>query len=150
MIDYVHPLLVLEDDPDDVSFIKRAVNKAGIANPLVLRSRASEARQYLEKVAPNQLPALCIVDFYLPNGETGLEFVKWLRARPAPLGNLPVMMFTVSDSPKHKEEAATLSAVTFLTKPVTEQTLTDGVQALGFVITSNVSGVRAQRIIERR
>jgi CheY-like chemotaxis protein len=150
MIDRVHPLLVLEDDPDDVSFIRRAMEKAGIANPLVVRTRVHEAREYLEGVAPAMLPALCIVDLHLPNGETGLDFVKWLRRRPSPLADLPVMIFTVSASPKHKRDASDLRAVTFLTKPITEKTLTDAAQALGFVITSNVAGMHPRRVIERR
>ena len=150
MLDRLYPLLIVEDDPDDIIFIRRALAQAKIANPLVVHSRAADARAYLQQLDASGLPVLCIVDVYLPNGESGLEFLSWLRRQAPPLGDLPAMMFTVSTSPSHKMEASALRSVIFLSKPATEDMLTNAVLALGFVITTTASGAGTRRVVDRR
>ena len=150
MIDRVNPILVVEDEPDDISFILRATSRANIVNPLVIKATAAEARAYVQSLHHDVLPVLCVVDVYLPNGESGLDFLAWLRRQPPPLGELPSMIFTVSNSPTHKVEASALRSVLFLSKPATEETFTNAVLALGFVITSTAVGGGTRRLIERR
>jgi CheY-like chemotaxis protein len=145
-----HPIFVLEDDPDDLSFIQRALTRANIDNPLEVRATVADARNYFTSLDGTYHPALCLLDIYLPDGETGLDFLAWLRRQPPPIRELPVMIFSVSTDEAHRMSATALRSVIFLTKPVTEAALTDAVLALGFVITTNVSGGRARRIIEPR
>ena len=59
------------------------------------------------------------------------------------------MMLTGSDRAEDRAEAELLGSVYFLTKPVSESSLTIAVQSLGFVISS-LTNVGTQRIIERR
>jgi len=143
-------LFVLEDDPDDLAFIRRAVTRARISNPLAVRTSVSHARSYFERLDGSTAPALCIVDVYLPDGESGIDFLRWLRAQPAPIGSLPVMVYTVSMDAAHVTEAERLGGVRFVRKPVTEGTLTHAVLALGFVITSTTAERGAERRIARR
>jgi CheY-like chemotaxis protein len=148
--DRLHPLFLLEDDPDDVTFVRRALSRANISNPLEIRSTVSDARAYFEQLDGKPKPALCIVDVYLPNGETGLDFLAWLRRRPSPLNSVPALMYTVSNDKVHAANAANLGSVLFVRKPVTEETLTDAVLRLGFVITNTAFGSGPTRVIEPR
>ena len=72
----VCPILLVEDDPDDTSFVRRALAASKIANQLVVCTTAQEAREYLLS-SGNEPPGLAIVDIYLPNGESGLDFLRW-------------------------------------------------------------------------
>ena len=95
------------------------------------------------------VPALFVMDVHLAAGETGIEFLRWLRQQPPPLGPTPVMMLSGSDSPGDRDEALSLGSIYFLQKPVTPATLTAAVQSLGFVIVS-LTGATTQRTIQRR
>jgi CheY-like chemotaxis protein len=149
-LDRVHPILLLEDEPDDASFVRRALEKSQIANELIVFTTVQQAKQFIETANDARVPALAIVDLYLPNGETGLDFTGWLRQRESPASGIPVMMFSVSNAEKHRLEASALRSVTFLTKPVTEESLAAAAQALGFVVTTTVAGGHVKRVIEPR
>jgi DNA-binding NarL/FixJ family response regulator len=86
------------------------VSRARISNPLAVRTNVSAARSYFEHLRGRDRPALCIVDVYLPNGESGIDFLRWLRAQPEPIGSLPLMIYTVSAGGAHAAEAERLGA----------------------------------------
>jgi CheY-like chemotaxis protein len=142
------PIVFLEDDPNDAYFIRHAFEKARIVNPLVRFETATSARQHFAETAPFAMPVLFVMDVHLASGETGIDFLRWLRQQRAPLGSTPVMMLSGSHSPADREEAATLGSIYFLRKPVTDEALTTAVQSLGFVITS-LTGFTTERTIER-
>jgi CheY-like chemotaxis protein len=140
-------IILLEDDSNDAFFVRHSLEKAHIVNPLVTFQTGSAARQALgSRLGP---PALFVMDVHLAAGETGIEFLRWLRQQPPPLGSTPVMMLSGSDNPGDRDEALSLGSIYFLQKPVTPATLTAAVQSLGFVITS-LTGVTAKRTIQRR
>ena len=145
----VHPILLLEDDSDDASFVRRALTKARITNELNVCRTVQEARELVELLDGDRFPALVIVDLALP-GEGGLGFLKWLRQQPPPVGTIPAMIFSVSTDPAERQEASALRAVLFLQKPASEHALTHAVQALGFVVTTTVAGGESRRVIEPR
>ena len=143
------PIVLLEDDPNDVYFVRRAFEKAHIANPLIRFATAAEARRHFAEPATVAMPALFVIDVSLPGGETGLDLLRWLRQQSAPLGSTPAMVLTVSHSAADRDEAERLGSMLFLHKPVTEEALTTAVQSLGFVISS-LKGSAIQRTIARR
>ena len=146
----IHPILLVEDEPDDASFVRRALKKSNIVNELIVCTTSAEAREYLGGSTAETRPVLAIVDIYLPKGETGIDFLAWLRQQAPPLGETPVMVFTGSTRLDHKVEAAALRSVIFLTKPVTEEMMSASVQALGFVIVTMTAGGPTARVIEPR
>jgi CheY-like chemotaxis protein len=148
--DRIQPILLVEDEPDDASFVRRALEKSSIVNELRVCATAREAREHLESADGDEMPVLAIVDIYLPNGESGLDFLAWLRRQPPPLGDMPTMIFTTSVEMDHKVEASALRSIIFISKPANEESLAAAAQALGFVITTTVAGGRARRVIERR
>ena len=146
------PIVLVEDDPNDVLFIRHALQHARIENPVVVFSTATEAQeQILSPSYTAAIPVLFMLDMHLPGGLTGLEFLRWLRQQGLPVASTPAMMLTGSDRDDHRAESRRLGANVYLQKPVTEERLTEAVQALGFVVVTNlVSGQMGFRIIERR
>ena len=143
------PIILMEDDPYDTFFVRRALEKVHIVNPLLCFKTASEAREHFATSRAFALPALFVVDVNLAGGENGIEFLRWLRQQPGPLGSTPSMMLTGSRRPTDRQQAEALGSTHFLYKPVTEETLTLAMQSLGFLIVS-LTGLTTERTIERR
>jgi len=130
-------VVLLEDDPNDVFFVRRAFEKAQIANPILAFSSAQEARRYLEELRPITPPALFILDITLAGGETGIAFLAWLREQPSPLGATPAMMLTGSERRHERDEAEMLGSICFLHKPVTEEAILSAVQSLNLTLRAS-------------
>ena len=141
------PIVLLEDDPNDAFFVTHAVEKACIVNPIVRFQTATRARSHFGQSGTPELPVVFVMDVHLAGGETGIEFLRWLREQPSPLGSTPTMMLTGSANPEDQREAESLGAIYFLRKPVTQENLTNAVQSLGFVVSS-LTGFGSMRRIE--
>src|SRR5437868_2103044 len=76
-------ILQVEDDPNDVVFLKYALTKAGVANPLQVATDGQEAIDYLQgtgRFADREqfpLPCLILLDLKLPH-VMGLDVLKWI------------------------------------------------------------------------
>lgn len=142
----VPTVLVIDDDPDDVQFVRRAFKKADLANPLLIASTVEQAQ---ELCSTGPAPVLVILDVYL-QGRSGLEFLEWLRAQPQPLCEAPVIVLSVSTDKTHQLRAQDLRTSLFLGKPATEEVLTDAVQAFGLVRTTAFNGSARRRWLASR
>ena len=149
LVDRIHPILLLEDESDDTAFVRRALEKGRIRNPLITCPTANGARKRLARMQRDELPILAIVDIFLPGRENGLDFLRWLRSQPEPLGATPAMIYTASTQSEHVDEAGQIGSVVFLRKPVSEETLSSAVQSLGFVVATTASN-RMERVIQSR
>lgn len=110
------PVLVAEDDPNDVFLLRRAFQKAGVANPIVVVRNGQEAIDYLNgEAAPPNRPALFFLDLKMPLMD-GFDVLVWLRARPA-TKNMPVIVLTSSNQEKDIEQARQLGADDYRVKP---------------------------------
>src|SRR5687767_8215633 len=93
-------ILLVEDDPNDVFFMQRAMRHAGILDPLQMASDGREAIHYLAGTGPLvdrakfPLPTLVLLDLKLPH-VMGLDVLKWMRAQPE-LRHIIVLVFTSS------------------------------------------------------
>jgi DNA-binding NarL/FixJ family response regulator len=148
LVGRIQPLLLLEDDSDDEAFVRRALAKARIKNPLMTCRTPAGARKQLAKMGAGELPILLICDIFLPGRENGIDFLRWLRVQPPPLGTMPAMVYSVSDRPEHADEARALGSIVFLRKPVTEETLAVAVQSLGFVVAAASGEAKMERVIQ--
>ena len=116
----MRPILLVEDNRDDVLFIKRAMEKAGIVNPLHVASDGKDAIEYLEKIIANStiarhpLPALVLLDLQLPCVR-GMDVLKWIREQAA-LRTLIVIIHSSSHLDVDIAEAYRLGANSFLVK----------------------------------
>lgn len=115
-------IMLVEDDPNDVLLTRRAFDKGGLANPLVVMTRAKEAWDYLTGEGDysdrnkHPMPVLALVDIKMP-GMTGLELAEKIRATPV-LKRLPIIMLTSSADERDVARAYDLGANSYLVKPV--------------------------------
>ena len=113
-------ILQVEDDPNDVLFLRRAMEKVGEANLIQVASNGREAIAYLEGSgkfsdrAQFPFPWLVLLDLKLPY-VMGLDVLKWIRKQPWPA--LPVVMLTASAEDIDIAAAYRLGANAFLRKP---------------------------------
>jgi len=114
------PVLVAEDDPNDVFLLRRAFQKAGLANPIVVFHNGQEAIDYLGAEAAvgrqsQNRPALFFLDLKMPL-MNGFDVLEWLRTRPA-AKSMPVIVLTSSNQQKDIEQARQLGADDYRVKP---------------------------------
>jgi PAS domain S-box-containing protein len=108
----IHPVLVIDDDPDSRSLLRRTLEADGYTV-----ATAASGREGLE-LARKLAPALITLDVMMP-GMDGWAVLRQLKDDPV-LAEIPVMMVTISSE---KEMGYTLGAVEHLTKPVDRETL---------------------------
>jgi CheY-like chemotaxis protein len=141
------PIVLVEDDDNDVLFVRVALEQALIHNTLRVFDSAERTRADLPQIAP--LPALVILDMHLAGAETGLDVLTWIRRQPEPLGSTPALMLTGSDRQEHRRAALRLGAIAFLHKPVTAENLVAAMGSLGFAVHNNMTsgqlGIRLVR-----
>lgn len=129
----IHTILWVEDDPDDVLLIGRAIRKAGLDQPALARD-GREALEYLSGSgiygdrATYPFPSLVLLDLKLPR-MSGFEVLQWIRANPD-IRRIPVIMFTSSKEQVDVDRAYALGANAYLLKSVDHDDL---VQALKLV-----------------
>ncbi len=122
------PLLLVEDNEDDIFFMKHAMQKAGITNPLSVAKDGREAIEWLEKAIDcncREIPVPCLIllDLKLPR-VPGLEVLRWIRSNRV-LKTVPVLVLTASKQDQDVETAYDLGANSFFTKPPHSDTLLD-------------------------
>lgn len=124
-------ILWVEDDPDDVLLIGRAIRKAGLEAPAVVRD-GPEATAYLSGAGPyadrilHPFPTLVLLDLKLPR-MSGFEVLQWIRERRE-ISRLPVVIFTSSREKADIDRAYDLGANAYLLKSVDHAHLVETLQ----------------------
>src|SRR5215468_8944283 len=128
------PVLVAEDDPNDVFLLRRAFQKAGVLNPLVVFHNGQEAIDYLSHAVTrsgldsNSGPVLLFLDLKMPLMD-GFDVLTWLHARPG-VKRMPVIVLTSSNQEKDIEQAKRLGADDYRVKPQQFEELIEIVQQI--------------------
>lgn len=129
------PVLLVEDNEDDVLFVRRAFRRAKLSNPIFDVADGDAAIAYLSGEdehadrARHPLPTLILLDIKLPR-RSGLEVLEWLRAQPD-LRRIPVVVLTSSRESADVDRAFDLGASGYLVKPVDFDGLLDMVKTIG-------------------
>ncbi len=116
------PILLVEDNGDDVRLTKRALKKNNILNELIVVRDGVEALAYLraavdpQEPRPHGLPTLILLDLNLPKLD-GLEVLKQLRADPR-MRRQPVVILTSSKEEQDIIKSYDLGANSYIQKPV--------------------------------
>lgn len=146
---YRGPIVLVEDDENDVFFVRESLTSAKVGNPLIVYDNPLDARRDFQD-GTLEPPVLFILDVNFRGGMSGIDFLRWVREQPEPFGSTPAMILTGSDKPEDHHESLDLNALQFLKKPPTSAALARAVQALGFVVVTNLpSGELGLRIIQR-
>lgn len=114
-------VLYVEDEPDDVFFLRSAFRAVQVAAELRDVGDGRSAMAYLagegdyaDRVR-HPVPALVLLDLNLPI-LSGFEVLRWIRAQP-PLRELPVAVFSSSGRPEDRRLATELGAQDYIEKP---------------------------------
>jgi len=115
------PILIAEDNADDVLMMEIALRKAGIANPTRAVRDGEETMAYFAGQGAyanrNQfpLPGALFLDLRLPR-RNGLEVLQWLRNR-AEFKDLLIVILTGQRETRYVRQAYQLGANSFIIKP---------------------------------
>jgi CheY-like chemotaxis protein len=115
------PILLVEDNPDDVLFLQRAFKATAITAPLRVLTDGEAAIAYLAgngafaDRAAYPLPALMLLDLNMPR-VSGFDVLRWLRQQPG-LKRLPVVVLTSSAQDEDVTRAYDLGANSYVLKP---------------------------------
>lgn len=105
-------ILIVDDQPENVLLLERALRGVGYMHIATL----TDSRKALTLFTEFQ-PDLVATDLRMPHVD-GFSLLKQLRSR-VPTGSfVPVLVLTADNSRKAKQEALTLGAKDFLTKPI--------------------------------
>ncbi len=115
-------ILHVEDDPNDVLLVNRAIQKTNSATVVRSVQDGDQALAYLSGTAnysnrtENPLPSVVLLDLKMPR-KSGLEVLDWIRRNPA-LKRIIVVIFTSSKHDHDINRAYELGANSYLVKPV--------------------------------
>jgi len=105
-------IVVIEDNKGDIHLIKEALNQTRREINLNIITNGLDAVAYISSQEPK--PDLIILDINLPHidGFRVLETIK-----KSDYNEVPIAVFTSSDSEKDKKKALSMGASVFSTKP---------------------------------
>ena len=113
-------ILLLENDESDVFFFRRALSACKFDVDVRIVESVAQARDYLEGRGTFAVrdyytrPDLIVTDFKM-HGQTGVEFIRWLRQQPD-FRDIPVVMFSGTALPEDRTAALKTGARAFFAK----------------------------------
>ncbi|MBK8804961.1 MAG: response regulator [Fibrobacteres bacterium] len=111
------PILLVEDNPDDVLLTRRAFRKMGIPNEIVAVSDGVAAIEALTATPfDKSLPALVLLDLKLPKVD-GIEVLRRIREQGR-TRVIRVVVLTSSREDKDILRCAELGANSYIRKPI--------------------------------
>src|SRR5438128_1686281 len=114
------PVVVVDDNPDDIFFFKRCYAKANANAPLFTAADGEEAIAVLQKLTAadatpaGEPPLMIFLDLKLPR-VSGFAVLEWIRGQRA-LDAVPVAILSSSGEPRDVARAYALGAQTYLVK----------------------------------
>lgn len=128
------PVLLVEDDENDVLFVQRAFKQSGILNPLRVVRNGDDAVDYLGGTGAytdrqaHPLPVFVLLDLKMPR-RSGLEVLAWAKERTG-LKRIPIVVLTSSKKDDDVNQAYELGANSYLVKPVSYEGLIELTKSL--------------------
>jgi CheY-like chemotaxis protein len=130
----LRPLLLVEDNPNDVELTLVALERSRLANPVVVARDGVEALDILFRRGNTpsegaQLPAVVLLDIKLPRVD-GLEVLERIRREPR-TRNIPVVMLTSSREEQDLIRSYGLGVNAFVVKPVGHREFFEAIRDIG-------------------
>jgi CheY-like chemotaxis protein len=128
-------ILMADDDPDDRQLTLEAFHEAKLANDLRFVVDGVELLDYLNRrgkfadPATSPRPGIILLDLNMPRKD-GREALKELKADPR-FKLIRVIIMTTSKAEEDILRSYNLSAASYITKPVTFESLVDVIKTLG-------------------
>jgi len=133
-MDSIPVILLAEDDPNDIFFLRRAFQKAQVPCQIMDVPNGQEAIRYLEGHAPYNnradfpMPRLLLLDLKMPL-MNGFDVLAWLRTK-SELADLPALVLSSSAHDADIGRAQGLGARGYHVKPGDLSQLTELAQEL--------------------
>lgn len=112
------PVLLIDDNHEDLFLIKRLLARAGVKGPIVTIDDGEEAEVFLRASltagAADLMPRCVFCDVKMPK-LNGFELLKWMRQQK-PLAKTTFCLLGGNDAPADEERAFKLGADHCLTK----------------------------------
>lgn len=141
------PILLVEDNPDDVALTRRALKKNLIANEVIVARDGEEALDWLFARGAHagrdtsHLPAVVLLDLKLPKVD-GLEVLESIRRDPR-TQILPVVILTSSKEQEDMVKSYKGGANSYIRKPVDFTAFSEAVRQLGlyWLVMNELPGI---------
>jgi CheY-like chemotaxis protein len=128
-------ILMADDDADDRMMTLEAFQESRLANDLRFVEDGEELLDYLKRrgkysdPASSPRPGLILLDLNMPRKD-GREALREVKADPS-LKHIRVIVLTTSKAEEDIYRTYDLSAASYITKPVTFESLVEVIKALG-------------------
>lgn len=128
-------ILLVEDNPDDITLTLRAFLQANLANSVHVARDGVEALEYLYGTATNSgekipvCPKLILLDLKLPRLD-GHEVLRRIKGDPRTCA-IPVVMLTSSREQRDVEMNYQSGVNSYIVKPVDFEQFTDAIRDIG-------------------
>jgi CheY-like chemotaxis protein len=127
------PILLAEDNVNDIELITRALSKTTLPHEIVIVQDGEQALAYLlrKDAHANRLPGnptLILLDIRLPKMD-GIQVLQTIKASPE-LQSIPVVMFTASKIHEDLARAYRFKANAYVVKPTNSTAFSQAVQDL--------------------
>ena len=111
------PIVVVDDDPAQIIIFEECYEESGRKNELICVLGGDEFLTLAEEIRHKRkaMPELVLLDVNMPK-KNGFEVLKAIRGAEE-LREMPVIMFTSSDSEVDQERSRELRADGFMSKP---------------------------------
>ena len=129
------PVLLAEDDPNDVLLLRQAFEENRALNPVHAVGNGDEPIQYLAGEgafadrAAYPFPVLFLLDLKMPVKD-GLEVLRWLHRHPEIPGKLPVVVLSSMELPNETQMAYAMDIQACIVKPLSYAELRDKIRIL--------------------
>jgi CheY-like chemotaxis protein len=129
----LRPILLVEDDSNDVDLAVAALKAGNLANPILVARDGVEALEMLKNqehdgISPGG-PIVMLLDNKMPR-MSGLELLQRMKADDR-LKTIPVVMMTSSRAEPDLERAYSLGVNAYVVKPVDFRNFTEAVKLVG-------------------
>lgn len=130
----LRPILLAEDNPNDVELTLTALHALNLANEIVVVHNGAEVLDFLHcrgrfAQRPPLAPAVVLLDLKMPRVD-GLEALRQIRAHPD-TGMLPIVILTSSREENDLVKGYSLGANSYVVKPVDFDEFVSAVSQLG-------------------
>jgi CheY-like chemotaxis protein len=128
-------ILIADDDPDDRELTRDALQECRLANDVHFVKDGEELIEYLHRRgeyksrAGDPLPGLILLDLNMPRKD-GREALKEIKANPD-LRRIPIVVLTTSKAEEDILRTYDLGVNSYVTKPVTFESLVETIKVLG-------------------
>src|SRR5690242_13914242 len=118
------PILLVEDEANDVWLMQRAFERAKIEQPLLVAENGDEAIELLRSLT--RAPCLLVTDIKMPKAD-GFDLLRWLQTQPQ-FNRMPKIVISSSVLEEDLAKSLQHGATAYFVKPSKHSDLLELVQ----------------------